>query len=157
MTLHDTTTRHINRHTKRNLHSFMVSMYRNDTLQRTATHCNTPQHTATQISIISVPGEKHAACATYCNTTHCNTLQHTATQTSIIIVPSAMRAASATHGNTLQHTATHCNTPQNRPQSSSCQAQCAQLLQHTATQSNTPQHTATQTSIIIVPSAMRAA
>ena len=53
-----------------------------NTLQHTATHCNTLQpHTYTS------PCERYAP--------HCHTLQHT-----------------ATHCNTLQHTATHCNTLQ---------------------------------------------
>ena len=50
---------------------------------RTATHCNTLQHTATHCNTL-----QHTA-------THCNTLQHT-----------------ATHCNTMHQTATHCNTLQ---------------------------------------------
>jgi len=58
---------------------------------RTATHCNTLQHT------VWIDCSRLQRNATHCNTlqrtaTHCNTLQHTATQC-----------------NTLQHTATHCN------------------------------------------------
>ena len=58
------------------------------TLQHTATHCNTLQHTATRSfhewhdSFVSVTG-LNVYSATHCNTlqhsaTHCNTLQHTA-------------------------------------------------------------------------------
>jgi len=53
------------------------------TLQHTATHCNTPQHTAAHRNTL-----QHTA-------THCNTPQHT-----------------AAHRNTQQYTATHCNAPQ---------------------------------------------
>ena len=74
--------------------------YRRDhvnTLQRTATHCNTLQHklqcnalqhTATHCNRIidALPTRRHQHTAT-----HCNTLQHTTTH------------------NTLQRTATHCN------------------------------------------------
>jgi len=54
---------------------------RQETLQHTATHCNTLQHAASS------------------GTHHCTTLHHTATV-----------QHTATHCNTLQHTATHCNT-----------------------------------------------
>jgi len=60
---------------------------------RTATHCNTLQHTAT----------------------HCNTLQHTATHRSTLQHITAHRNTpqhTATHCNTLQYTATHCSTLQ---------------------------------------------
>ena len=54
-----------------------------DSLQHTATLCNTLQHPATHCNTL-----QHTAI-------HCNTPQHT-----------------ATHCNTLQHTAIHCNTLQ---------------------------------------------
>jgi len=58
-------------------------------VSRTATHCNTPQHTRT----------------------HCNTLQHTATQNCQTQWPPPSRVShTATHCNTLQQTVTHCNT-----------------------------------------------
>jgi len=68
-----------------------------DTLQHTATHCNTLQHAAT---------------------THCNTLQHAATHHNVLpfVETSATQCNTlqytATHRNTLQHTATRCNTLQ---------------------------------------------
>jgi len=58
-----------------------LDMKSQQTLQHTATYCNTPQHTATHCSTL-----QHTAA-------HCITLQHT-----------------ATHYSTLQHTATHHNT-----------------------------------------------
>jgi len=90
------------------------------------THCNTLQHTATHCNTWPILQDT----ATHCNTgksccrcyawtwmvsfgvlqAHCNTLQHT-----------------ATHCNTLQHTATHCNTLQHGHPRCNC-------LQHTATQ-----------------------
>jgi len=65
-------------------------------------HCNTLQHTATHCNTLRSRRRQtvqHTA-------THCNTLQHTATHSA--------------HGgdrqcNTLQHTATHCNTLQHTP------------------------------------------
>jgi len=56
-------------------------------LPHTATHCNTLQHTATQM--------QHTRNTLQHTATHCNTLQHT-----------------ATHCNTLPHTAIHCYTLQ---------------------------------------------
>ena len=68
------------------------------TLQHTATHRNTLQHTDSlqHTTLEKVITLQHTA--THRNTkhqtaTHCNTLQHT-----------------TTHCNTLQHTATHCNS-----------------------------------------------
>jgi len=71
-----------------------------DTLQHTATHCNTMYNTATHCSALQLA-------ATHCNTlqhtaAHCNTLSHTATHCNTL-------QHTATHCNTLQHTATHCN------------------------------------------------
>jgi len=82
------------------------------TLQHTATHCNTLQHTvcARHVCIL---GPRRTA-------TRCNTLQHTAytaTQWNTLKHTVCARHVSvsgpqhtATHCNTLQHTATHCNT-----------------------------------------------
>jgi len=126
-----------------------------NSLQHSATLCNTPQHTATHC--------KHAA--THCNPLHatgkgdctvryyeivdnqphihyvdqvcfvglfyCNTLQHTATR--------YILQHTATHCNTLQHTASSCNTLQRT--GTHCNT-----LQHTATHCNTLQHTATRLS-----------
>jgi len=109
-------------------------------LHRTASYCNTLQHTAT--------GNTHCnilqRIATHCNTlqhiaTHCNALQHTATkcitETLEATPPSNSQARqalqhTATHCNTLQHTATHCNTLQ--PTATHCNT-----LQHIATHCNT--------------------
>jgi len=75
-----------------------------NTLQHTATHCNTPR----------IYRSQSEQAATHCNTpriyrshseqaaTHCNTLQHTATH----------HAFTGLRANKLQHTATHCNTLQ---------------------------------------------
>ena len=79
-------------------------------LQRTASHCNTLQHTATANEHKTTPfvlGASHSA-------THCNTLQHTATHYNTLqqrkkhkTTPFVLEAShSATHCNTLQHTAT---------------------------------------------------
>ena len=89
------------------------SATQSNTLQHTATHCNTLlQRTATHWKNLSetsqLTGLGRERLTLQHTATHCNTLQHT-----------------ATHCNTLQHTATHCNT-----------------LQHTATYYNTLQHTA---------------
>jgi hypothetical protein len=80
-----------------------------NTLQHTATHCNTLQererqqrgallqHTATHCSTLQHTARERASAKRCFVATHCNTLQHT-----------------ATHCSTLQHTATHCNTLQER-------------------------------------------
>ena len=64
-----------------------------ESLQRTATHCNTLQHTATRHTYGSVLTSSLMDCTL--SVCHYNALQHI-----------------ATHCNTLQHTATHCNTLQ---------------------------------------------
>ena len=117
-----------------------------NTQQRTATHfntlqhCNTLQHTATRrLSWGCYPNTlQHTA--THCNALHytathnegaghlvCATIEHTAAHSNTLrVLPS----------NTLQHTATHCNTQVITgllPSST---------LQHTATHSNTLQHAA---------------
>ena len=94
-----------------------------NTLQHTATHCNTMQHNAPQCE---TQRHTHALVAE----THCNTLQHMHTCVQVPELEAWNDEDTATVSNTpihlLQHTATHCNT-----------------LQHTATYCNTPQHTAT--------------
>ena len=76
-------------------------------------HCNTLQHTATHCNTLVL------TCALFQigntlqhTTTHCNTMQHTATHCN-----------TWQHTPTLQHIATHCNTLQ----------YTAEILQHTAT------------------------
>jgi len=102
-------------------------------------HCNTLQHTAT-----------------HCNTTHGNTRQHTTTHKSHRVSRIDCDTLTATHCNTLQHIATHCNTLQVNLIARSrlraikwvkfngtlSAAQCS-TVQHTATHCNTLQHTAT--------------
>ena len=103
------------------------------TLQYTATHCNTLQHTArdyanyndewyyadntaTHCKRLRQLQWRMVLCRVHCNAlqhtvTHCNTLQHTATYCKRLCRQhSNTRQHTATHGNTLQHTATHCNT-----------------------------------------------
>jgi len=92
--------------------------------QYTTIHCNTLQHTATHCNTHCTTLQN---AATHCNSllaewhtqhtaTHCNTLQHTDTATNcnthcntLECLRTKMTAA-RTSGNTLQHTATHCNT-----------------------------------------------
>jgi len=89
-------------------HSYVWGTWR-DSLQRTATHCNTLQHTITHCSTLQ---HTHS----YVWGTWHDSLQHTATHCNTLIHMCEVRGV--THCNTLQHTATHCNT-----------------LQHTATHS----------------------
>jgi len=113
-----------------------------NTLQRTATNCNTLQHSATHFWI-----------CTGMTTTHCNTMQHTAPYCNIL-------QHTATHCNTLQYTATLCNERQhiathcnklrwddcNTLQCIAAQMHCSvycNALQHTATHCNALQRTAT--------------
>jgi len=89
---------------------FNISAHCN-TLQYTATHCNTVVCLVTVMSLV-----RHAATTLLNTATPCNTLQHTATpcNTTICLVTCVslvQRAATtnpntATHCNTLQHTAT---------------------------------------------------
>jgi len=111
------------------------------TLRPTATHCNTLQHTATQIAkYLTSPQELECAHThTQCNTvqhsaTQCNTVQYTATHCTtnceildFAAVIGAAHAHTHPHTHTLQHNATHCNS-----------------LHHTAPHCNTLQHTAAQ-------------
>jgi len=100
-------------------------------VRHTATHCNTLQHTATQLHILRL------RCGTLQHTaTHCNTLQHNYTSS----------GSGAAHCNTLQHTATHCNTTTHPP------AQARHIypvsLQSVArTRCNALQHTTAHTSL----------
>ena len=136
-----------------------------DTLQYTATHCNTLQH----IDILGEHGFHSRHAAAHCNTLqHLNMLdgqgyhlqitQHTKTLNpkphSVYITPLFWYVSSqqicwvgkviiydtlyhtATHCNILQHAATRCNTLQHT-------ATHCNTLQHTATYCNTLQHTAT--------------
>jgi len=104
-----------------------------ETLQHTATHCNTLQqncHTLqpSATGVLQVVGrvgglfnkELHDTLhhiASYCNTlqhtaTHCNTLQHTATHQNSGAIHCIILHHTATLCNTLQHTTTHYNTMQ---------------------------------------------
>ena len=92
-----------------------------DTLQCTATRCDTRQHTLWRLWERRC--WRHTA-------THCDRLQHTATHCNTLW-------QTAIHCNTLWHTATHRNTLQYT-------AIYCNILQHTATHCNTLQHTATR-------------
>jgi len=95
-----------------------------NTLQHTATHCNTLQLKHVFHFRILPPSTVATHIATHCSTlqhtaAHCNTLQHTATHCNTL-------QHIAVHDNTLQHTTTHCST-----------------LLHAATHCNILQHTIT--------------
>jgi len=82
---------------------FAVSMTRLNHYQHlearpAAPHCNTLQHTATHCNTLQLEA-RHTA-------PHCNTLQHTATHCNALQLEARHTAP---HRNTLQHTATHCN------------------------------------------------
>jgi len=119
------------------------------TPQHTATHFNTPQHTATTPQALAATrlAVGWSACcntlqhtathynaiqrtATHCNHTSRTCCHHTGSRLVDVLQQTAthcnVRQRTAIHCNTLQHTATHCNT-----------------LQHTATHCNTLQHTTT--------------
>ena len=126
------------------------SCYVCDTLQRTATCCNTLQHTATHIQGLAVDWSCHVTLTLLPDTlqhtaTHCNTLQHTATHCNTHT--GARGRLELT--DSLQHVATHCNTLQHTYRGSRrtgvamWRLPCCQTLQHTATHCNTLQHTAT--------------
>ena len=84
-------------------HCNILQQYFCNTLQHTATHCNTFENVCSTLQHTATTSLQHTA-------THCNTLQHTTTR----------QRMSAAHCNmlqqhfcnTLQHTATHCNTLQ---------------------------------------------
>jgi len=126
------------------------------TLQYTATHCNTLQHTATRTSGQVLTDLYASFTATHCNTnasftathcnalqhtaTHCNILQHTATHTSGHVLTRLYTSFTATHGSTHAsfpetHLMIYCNTQQRT-------ATHCNTLQHTATHCNTLQHSA---------------
>ena len=71
------------------------------------THCNTLQHTATHCNTSDGRGILGYPQVSLC--THCNTLQHTATHCNTPDGRSILRYPQVTL-HTLQHTATHCNT-----------------------------------------------
>jgi len=114
------------------------------TQRPTATHCNTLQHTATQIAkYLTSPQELECACTH----TQCNTVQYTATHFNtnceildFAAVIGGAHAHTHPHTHTLQnnstncnplyHTATHCNTLQ--PTVSHCNT-----LQHISTHCHT--------------------
>ena len=112
-----------------------------NTLQLTATHCNSLQHTITNTQF----GAKNEHAQKSCFDLErflCNTLQHTATHCLELQHIHALKsrlailsASSETHCSTLQHTATH---------KSSCDLEhfLCNTLQHTVPHCNTPQHTA---------------
>jgi len=93
------------------------------TLQRTATHCNTLQHTATLQCRWAGAAFKKSVCfktlqytpqhtAAHGNilqhtATHCNTLQHTATHCNIVLLVGRGGLHTAKHSTTMQHTAKH--------------------------------------------------
>jgi len=105
-----------------------------NTLQLTATHCNTLQHTVC-VHIIDILVVKHPVDTRADQkdlyhlegtaATRCNTLQHAATRCNTRIHCNKERSIQFWRSR-LQHTTTYCNT-----------------LQHTATHCNTQQHTAT--------------
>jgi len=96
---------------------YMLSMCYTQTLQHTATHCNTLQHTRVYVSFIHEMW-LHIFDVLHTDTaTHCNTLQHTVIHcnTHVSTSHSYMRCdymLSMCYTQTLQHTATHCNTLQ---------------------------------------------
>ena len=100
-----------------------MSAYTNDIapLQHTATHCNTPHHTAPHCKI---SGE--AVAYTNDSSTHCNTLQHT-----------------TTHYHTWRHTVTHCDTLDEVEAHTNDASTHYNTLQHAATRCNILQYTAT--------------
>jgi len=77
-----------------------------NTLQRTATHCNTLHH---QLHLLdpSLPQRTTSHCNTQQRTaTHCNALQRTATHCNAL-QRTATHCRTATYCHTLQHTRTH--------------------------------------------------
>ena len=127
-------------------------------MQRTATHCNTLQHTKIQKQSESARFSSVILYCTIQNTaTHCNTLQHTATHKYskagrvCSLLFSHFVLYNTKHCNKLQHTAKHkyCNTQKFKSRASlllrssvRCVAvcyRCCNTLQHTTAH----QHTAT--------------
>ena len=130
--------------------TILYAIPHHNTLQRTTTRCNMPQHTSTYVCDTTHIMEliTPLLCSQYNTTTHWNarnTLQHTATHCNIRVWHPSHHGAdyptplyATQHCNTLQHTATQCTTMQHS-------AHC-NTLQHTATHCNTLQHTATHCS-----------
>jgi len=133
--------------------------------QRTATHCNTLQHTATPClhesheMLISGAGESCVDNALQHTATHCNTLQHTATRTAthcntlpVYVARYAYqrhrlvvcRQRNAMHCNTLQHAATHCLHKSHETLISGACWLCVEMILHSTTCCSTLQHTATR-------------
>ena len=104
-----------------------------NTVQRTATHCNT-----SLAHIIRAPLAGHHITAR-----HCKTLQDTATQELLTLLARPSRSTISPQD--TDHTATHCNTLQHKS-NSHCQSTPHgtpyhfKTLQHTATHCNTLQH-----------------
>ena len=144
--------------------SWCFASARCNTMQHTATHCDTVFHRdPSQKSALYTmcymkvpyrcllrnfvshnPWSTNDA-VTHCNilqntSTHCNTLQNTNTVLHTVSVTTAKLPLTlqrtATHCNTLQNIATHCKTLQHT-------ATHCSTLQHIATHRNTMQHTAT--------------
>ena len=80
-----------------------------NTLQHTATHCNTHLREQSRIA-------RNAAANTQCVAVYCSVLHFVAVCCSVLqciaVCCSVPETEPATHCNTLQHTATHCNTLQ---------------------------------------------
>jgi len=119
---------------------------RYNTLQQAASHRNTPQHTATQKSLLWSSLLRLSRCASDCiqtytqqhTATHCNTLQHKCNTLKHKCNKLQYKCNTLHHKcntlqhkcNTLHHTATHCITLQHT----------ATQVQHTATHRVTLQH-----------------
>jgi len=103
----------------------LTASQRNNTLHRTATHCNTLHHAQGAAKPI----------LDRCSFTHCNSLHHNA----------------ATHCTALQCTATHCITHREQPSQywtaarSLTATHCITTQQHAAPHCNALQHTASRT------------
>jgi len=116
------------------------------TLQHTATNCNTPQHNASHCNTLQVLQKKRTRASAHKRPAlwnkRCNTRQRTVTHGNA-------RQHIATQCITLQHTTAHCNVLEKNkcfgPQKTSLMEQ---TLQHTATHGNTRQHTATHHSTL---------
>jgi len=125
---HCNTLQHIEAHCNSLVYSRRAEMCVLNSLQHTATHRNTPKHTATALYIL------HTATVPYILAAHCNS-------------PIYSRHVETCVLDSLQHTATvpyilaaHCNSPIYSRHAETC---VLDSLQHTATHCNTPKHTAT--------------
>jgi len=95
--------------------------------------CNTLQHTATHCNTQVVVEVVHPNAQLQQTAVHCNTLQHTATHCNTQVVvevvrPNAQLQHIVIHFNTLQCTATHCNTLQHTGGSEGSAPKCAAAL-----------------------------